>query len=93
MNPIRLPSGHELTKLADELERVVVLHEDRGGTTFPVEWVSTHHTSPYPIYVAALRVAARASDRDGLAKAWQDAHQTNEDEIAALQRYLLKQTI
>jgi hypothetical protein len=45
------------------------------------------------MYVTALRVAARASDREGLANALRSAIQAGEDETAALRHYLLGQNI
>lgn len=93
MNTGLTPSDDDFSRLASELEALVALHEQRGGTVFPVEWASKHHASPYRMYAAALRVAARASDREGLANALRSAAQAGEDHTAALLRYLLDQGI
>jgi hypothetical protein len=92
MTAASLPSADDLSRLADELEGLVALYEQRGGTVFPVQWVSKHHASPYRIYVAVLRVAARASDTAGLANVLRAARDADKDEGEAVQRYLLGPT-
>jgi hypothetical protein len=93
MNTGSRSSSDDFSRLAGELEALVALQEQRGGSVFPIEWVSEHHESPYRMYVVALRTAARTLDREGLANALRSARQSGEDEISALQGYLLDQRI
>jgi len=89
MEPIREQRAEDLIDLANELERNERLHALDGRDAFPVEWVSKHELQPGLIYVGALRVAARAMDRQALAKVCNAAFDNNDERVSALQRYLL----
>jgi hypothetical protein len=93
MSATDLPAVDDLRHLANELEHNERLHAIDGRDSFPVDWVSKFHIRPFPIYVDALRIAARAADRKALAKVCSDAFATNEERTAAIQRYLLDDLI
>jgi hypothetical protein len=88
MSVPELPPAEELTALASELKHNEGLHAIDGRDSYPVDWVSKFHIAPGPIYVAALRVAARAMDREALTKICA-ACANDHARVNALQRYLL----
>jgi len=89
MEPIRAQRAADLLDLANELERNERWHALDGRDPFPVEWVSKHELQPGPIYVGALRIAARAMNAHALAEVCSSAFANNDERVAALQLYLL----
>jgi hypothetical protein len=88
MGLTELPSAADLGALADELEHNERLRAFDGRDSYPVNWVSRFQVAPGAIYVAALRIAARAADREALTKVC-GTSATNDERVSAIQRYLL----
>ena len=88
MNATDLFSAADLTALANELEHNERLHAIDGRDSYPVDWVCKFQIRPNTVYVEALRIAARAADRQALAKACA-ACANDAERVSAIQRYLL----
>jgi hypothetical protein len=87
MSVIELPAAEDLSALANELEHNEQLHAVDGRDSYPVDWVSRVHIRPTAIYVEALRIAARAMDREAIAKIC-GAYAQDDERTGAIQRYL-----
>ena len=85
MSTTELPALADLRDLANELEHNERLHAIDGRDSFPVDWVSKFHIRPFPIYIGALRIAARAADRAALAKVCGKQFANNDERVAAIQ--------
>ena len=88
MSAMELLSAADLGALANELEHNERLHAIDGRDSYPVDWVSKFQIRPDAVYVEALRIAARAVDREALGQAFAACASDNEH-VAAIQSYLL----